>query len=119
MLNLRILEVYSSLVNIFPIASFLGLFLFFELLYIVSKEFFIINYIYNNYLELNMINNYLIYSNNNLYLIGDLLFNHYNIMLIVVGLILLLAMLGAIILTKDFNNKVIEKKNLTKSSITF
>jgi len=55
----------------------------------------------------------------NLYLIGDLLFNHYNIMLIVVGLILLLAMLGAIILTKDFNNKVIEKKNLTKSSITF
>jgi hypothetical protein len=28
-------------------------------------------------------------------------------------------MLGAIILTKDFNNKVIEKKNLTKSSITF
>ena len=119
MLNLRILEVYSSLVNIFPIASFLGLFLFFELFYIVSKEFFILNYIYNNYLELNVINNYLIYSNNNLYLIGDILFNHYNTMLIVVGLILLLAMLGAIILTKDFNNKVIEKRILTKSSITF
>jgi NADH:ubiquinone oxidoreductase subunit 6 (subunit J) len=120
MLNLRILEVYSSLVNIFPIASFLGLFLFFELLYIISKEFYILNYVYNNYFELNVMNNHLILSQSNLYLIGDLLFNHYNTMLIIVGLILLLAMLGAIILTKDLNNAVVKKHNiLSKTKITF
>ena len=81
MLNLRILEVYSSLINIFPIGSFLGIFLFLELFYIVKKEYFLLNYIYNNYLELNVMNNYLILSHNNLYLIGDLLFNHYNLLL--------------------------------------
>jgi NADH:ubiquinone oxidoreductase subunit 6 (subunit J) len=121
MLNLRILEVYSSLINIFPIGSFLGIFLFLELFYIVKKEYFLLNYIYNNYLELNVMNNYLILSHNNLYLIGDLLFNHYNLLLIIVGLILLLAMVGAIILTKDISKSMpIKKYNiLTKSSITF
>lgn len=119
MLNLRILEVYSSLVNIFPIGSFLGIFLLLEFFYIIKKEYFLLNYIYNNYLELGIYNNYLIYSHNNLYLIGDLLFNHYNLLLIIVGLILLLAMVGAIILTKD-NSKSIKKYDiLTKSSITF
>lgn len=121
MLNLRILEVYSSLVNIFPIGSFLGIFLFLELFYIIKKEYFLLNYIYNNYLELNIINNSLILSHNNLYLIGDLLFNHYNLLLIIVGLILLLAMMGAIILTKDTSKSITIKKYdiLTKSSITF
>lgn len=119
MLNLRILEVYSSLVNIFPIGSFLGLFLFLELFYMIKKEYFLLNYIYNNYIELGIFNNYLVYSYNNLYLIGDLLFNHYNLLLIIVGLILLLAMVGAIILTKD-NSKPIKKYDiLDKSSITF
>jgi NADH:ubiquinone oxidoreductase subunit 6 (subunit J) len=65
-------------------------------------------------------NNHLILSHSNLYLIGDLLFNHYNTMLIIVGLILLLAMLGAIILTKDLNNAVVKKHNiLSKTKITF
>lgn len=120
MLNLRILEVYSSLVNIFPIASFLGIFILFELLYILSKNMYSINYIYNNYVEYNIYNNYIIFSMSNLFLIGDLLFNHYNLMLIIVGLILLVAMLGAIILTKDLNNNnKINSNNLKKSTITF
>lgn len=121
MLNLRILEVYSSLINIFPIGSFLGIFLFLELFYIIKKEYFLLSYIYNNYLELNIMSNYLVMSHSNLYLIGDLLFNHYNLLLIIVGLILLLAMVGAIILTKDTSKSIpIKKYNiLTKSSITF
>ena len=119
MLNLRILEVYSSLVNIFPIACFLGLFIFCELLYVISHDFFILNYIYNNYFELNVLNNSLILSNSNLYLIGDLLFNYFNIMLIIVGLILLLAMLGAIILTKDNVNLKRNNILLNKKTISF
>lgn len=118
MLNLRILEVYSSLVNIFPIASFLGLIIFSELYYITIKEYYLINNINNCYYELNLFNNNLILSNSNLYLIGDLLYNHYNIMLIIVGLILLVAMLGAIILTKNINNININVA-LKKKKITF
>lgn len=118
MLNLRILEVYSSLVNIFPIASFLGLIIFVELYYITIKEYYLINNNNNCYYELSLFNYNLILSNSNLYLIGDLLYNHYNIMLIIVGLILLVAMLGAIILTKNINhnNKSI---SLKKKMITF
>jgi NADH:ubiquinone oxidoreductase subunit 6 (subunit J) len=120
MLNLRILEVYSTLVNILPIASFLGLFIFIELYYTITKEYYLLNYVYNNYFEYNLINNSLVLSMSNLYLIGDLLFNHYNLILIIVGLILLVAMLGAIILTKDFNNSNEKRqKKLVKSMITF
>jgi NADH:ubiquinone oxidoreductase subunit 6 (subunit J) len=117
MLNLRILEVYSSLVNIFPIASFLGLIIFVELYYITIKEYYLIHNNNNYYYELSLFNYNLILSHSNLYLIGDLLYNHYNIMLIIVGLILLVAMLGAIILTKNINhnnkNILLKKKNIT------
>lgn len=117
MLNLRILEVYSSLVNIFPIACFLGLFIFFELFYASLQDLYILNYIYNNYFELNIMTHNLILSHNNLYLIGDLLFNYFNTMLVVVGLILLLAMLGAIILTKDHNNINLSNVNLNNVNL--
>jgi len=119
MLNLRIVEVYSSLVNIFPIGIFLGIFSFLELLYVIKNDFFILNFFYNNYYELNLMDNNLIYSHSNLYLVGDLLFNHYNILLVIAGLILLLAMLGAIILTNDKTiNKKLDNKS-AKSSISF
>lgn len=119
MLNLRIVEVYSSLVNIFPIGIFLGLFSFAELFYIIKKDFYLLNFIYNNYYELNVMDNNLVFSQSNLYLIGDLLFNHYNSLLVIAGLILLLAMVGAIILTNDKSNiKKLDNKS-PRSSITF
>jgi NADH:ubiquinone oxidoreductase subunit 6 (subunit J) len=101
MLNLRICEVYNSLINSFPLGIFLGLFFIFELIYILSKDFYLLNYIYNNYMEYNIINQSLINPQSNLYLIGDLLYNHFNNLLIIAGFILLLAMVGTIILTKD------------------
>ncbi len=104
MLNLRICEVYSSLVKSFPLGIFLGFFFIIELIYILSKDFYLLNYMYNNYFEYNVLNYSLINSQSNLYLIGDLLYNHYNCLLIIAGFILLLAMVGAIILTKDENN---------------
>ena len=119
MLNLRIVEVYSSLVNIFPIGIFLGLFSFLELLYVIKNDYFILNFFYNNSYELNLMDNNLIYAQSNLYLVGDLLFNHYNILLVIAGLILLLAMVGAIILTNDKTKvKKLDNKS-SKSSISF
>lgn len=124
MLNLRICEVYSSLVKSFPLGIFLGIFFFLELIYILSKDFYLLSFIYNNYFEYNTINYSLINSQSNLYLIGDLLYNHYNCLLIIAGFILLLAMVGAIILTKDetnINNSLYNKENNIKnrSSIKF
>jgi len=124
MLNLRICEVYSSLVKSFPIGIFLGLFFFCELIYILSKDFYLLNYIYNDFFELNIINYNLIYSSSNLYLIGDLLFNYYYSLLIIAGFILLLGMVGAILLTQDDSKISLSQYNINnhikyKSSITF
>jgi NADH:ubiquinone oxidoreductase subunit 6 (subunit J) len=107
MLNLRICEVYNSLIKSFPLGIFLGLFFILELIYILSKDFYLLNYLYNNYMEYNIINQSLINPQSNLYLIGDLLYNHFNSLLVIAGFILLLAMVGTIILTKDDlkNNK--------------
>lgn len=120
MLNLRIVEVYNTLVSYFPIGCFLGLFFFFEFLFIVKVDldFLSINYLNNNYLELNLINYNLIWSSSNLYLIGDLLFNSFNYLLILAGLILLLAMLGSILLTLDKTYHNINYKKISILSST-
>jgi NADH-quinone oxidoreductase subunit J len=98
MLNLRIVEVYSSLVNYFPIGCILGILFYIFFLYLINYDYNMlsISYINNNLLELN-ISNSLIYSYNNLYLLGDLLYNSYAYLLIYVGLILLLAMMGSMV----------------------
>jgi NADH-quinone oxidoreductase subunit J len=129
MLNLRIVEVYNTLITYFPIASFLSIFFFFEFIYILKNDinFFSIYYINNELLNLNTISYNLVISNSNLYLIGDLLFNSYSYLLVLVGLILLLAMIGSIILTIDIQyhnvkNKKIKYYNNTrilKSRISF
>lgn len=120
MLNLRIVEVYNTLVSYFPIGCFLGLFFFLEFFFIVKidLDFFSINYLNNNFLELNLINCSLILSSSNLYLIGDLLFNSFNYLLIIAGLILLLAMLGSIKLTLDktYHNINYKKINIMTST---
>lgn len=114
MLNLRIVEVYSSLINYFPIGCLLGLLFFLFFFYLIKLDFniFAINYYNNNLLELNFISNTLIYSSNNLFLIGDLLYNSYAYLLIYVALILLLAMLGSMVLTLDNNYHNVQYKKI-------
>lgn len=129
MLNLRIVEVYSSLINFFPIGCLLGILLYLFLIYLLNfdNNLISINYLSNNLLELNQISNSLIYSTNNLFLIGDLLYNSYSYLLIYVGLILLLAMIGSMVLTVDNNYHIIQYKKINnyyntkelKSRITF
>jgi NADH-quinone oxidoreductase subunit J len=114
MLNLRIVEVYNTLISYFPIASFLSIFFFFEFIYILKNDinFFSIYYVNNELLNLNIISYNLVISNSNLYLIGDLLFNSYSYLLILVGLILLLAMIGSIILTIDIQYHNVKNKKI-------
>jgi NADH-quinone oxidoreductase subunit J len=114
MLNLRIVEVYNTLVSYFPIGSFLGLFFFLEFSFIVKNDlnFFSLNYLNNDLLELGIISYNLVWSYSNLYLLGDLLYNSYNYFLIFAGLILLLAMIGSIVLTIDTNYHNVKYKKV-------
>jgi NADH-quinone oxidoreductase subunit J len=114
MLNLRIVEVYNTLISYFPIASFLSIFFFFEFIYILKNDIniFSIYYVNNELLNLNIISYNLVISNSNLYLIGDLLFNSYSYLLVLVGLILLLAMIGSIILTIDIQYHNVKNKKI-------
>jgi NADH:ubiquinone oxidoreductase subunit 6 (subunit J) len=118
MLNLRIVEVYSTLIKSLPIGIFLGLFFFLVFIYIIKHDYFILNYIYNDAFELDTVGHHLIFSPSNLYLIGDILFNHFSILLVIAGLILLLAMVGAIVLTRD-TSRLPKKASTLKSSISF
>ena len=114
MLNLRIVEVYNTIIYSFPIGCALALLLYIFMLYLINIDynFFSLNYKNNNLLELNIITNTLIYSSNNLTLIGDLLYNLYSYFLVYVGCILLLAMIGSMVLTVDNNYHNIQYKKI-------
>ena len=139
MLNLRIVEVYNSLVSFFPIGCFLGFFFFFFFFFFIKFFFFFffffcffgffffsfifflikydfdllsLSYTSNNLLDLSVMSNSLLYSSSNLYLIGDILYNGYSYMLIYAGLLLLLAMIGSMVLTVDSNYHNIKYKKV-------
>lgn len=120
MLNLRIVEVYNSLVSYFPIGSFLGIFFFLLFLFMIKADFqlFAINYNTNNLLELGILSNELLWSYSNLFLLGDVLYNSYSYLLVIAGLILLLAMIGSMALTLDSHYHAVEvrkKENFTST----
>lgn len=114
MLNLRIVEVYNSLVSFFPIGSFLGLFFFSFIFFLIKYDFdfLSLSYTSNNLLDLGIMSNSLLYSSSNLYLIGDILYNSYSYMLIYAGLLLLLAMIGSMVLTVDSNYHNVKYKKV-------
>jgi len=79
--------------------------------------------------DIGEVNNGWVYKINfisNIKLISEVLYNDYAYLLVVAGLILLLAMLGAIVLTVDFNYRVNARKiqlygntRILKSRINF
>jgi NADH:ubiquinone oxidoreductase subunit 6 (subunit J) len=119
MLNLRIVEVYNSLINYFSIGSFLG-FWFFTLFFFSVKndiKFIFVNFIYNNALELNIIANDLLLSYSNLFLLGDLLYNSFSYLLIFAALVLFVSMLGSIVLTIEFDYHTTKYKKIDNYTI--
>jgi len=113
MLNLRIVEVYSTLIKFFPISFLIGLLFYIVLIYLIKENYnFLIINPNNNLLEQNIITNTIIYSSNNLFIIGDIFYNIYPHLLIYVGLILLLAMIGSMVLTVDFNYHNTQRKEI-------
>lgn len=99
MLNLKIVEFYNNFYNYLPIACYISLLFYMNILFIFFNDYNSIediNHEYYHYISL-------IDTRNNIYLIGELIYNFYNHLLIITSLILLISMMGSIILTMNTN----------------
>ena len=103
LLNLRMVEVYSSFYYHIPIGAFVGL-LFYSILFCIfyqkhtiDTELFVLNEF-----KYNLWTSYLMWTSN-LNTIGQVLYNFYSDLFIVIGLILFAAMIGVIVLTVDYD----------------
>lgn len=111
LLNLRLMEVYYINFYYIPLCIFINIFLILVIYLFLLKDFsFFIynNLIINNNLSFTWLNYLNVYNyKNNLYMIGIVLYNNYYIFVIIAGLILFLAMIGAIliVLNVDKNSK--------------
>ncbi len=107
MLNLRIIETHAVFFRYLPIGSFLGLFLFIELIVGIK---FLEN---SSYLMVDFIDWAAIVSRvSNIETIGIALFNFNGVLFFFVGLILFLAMIGAIVIAwkeSKTNENVLEE----------
>lgn len=123
MLNLRIIEVKNIIFNYLPISLFIFIHFLLLIFYIVFYDlsFFLDNVLYVNKNDLLTYN----VKENNIILLGNLLFNHYYYLLIFAADILLLALIGSISITVDFkyrntqinkyNKYLIKKRSFSKS----
>lgn len=113
MLNLKADTMSKDSLKYFPVGSFVGIVFLFEILVIVFNNFknnpypnsFLFNFYQNWYEKID--------SLTEVEVIGQILYTHYVLQFLIVGLILFLAVIGAIILTFDFSHQN------EKSQITF
>lgn len=119
LLNLRMVEAYNSLYYQIPIGGFIAL-SFVALAYILfsnNQQMVITGYInFDNYQISNTWTNYLMLTTN-LALIGEVLYNYYIDLFVVIGLILFASMIGVIVLTVDYDYRVTHA-HISNSSVT-
>lgn len=108
LLNLRMVEVYSSFYYHIPIGSFIGLFFFSTLLFIFSENTVISSHhLFLNFNYYGLWTSYSFWSSN-LSSLGETLYNYYADLFMLIGLILFVAMIGVIILTVDYDYRAKE-----------
>ncbi len=100
MLNIRLLEIYSTFLIYLPLASFLCFILALFMIYFFIKNFNL--FYFDNQI---IYHNWIYYNNIKIKSIGQLLFNDCYILFLGATLLLFVAMLGAIMLTMEKNNK--------------
>lgn len=102
MLNLRIIEYYTTFYNYLPLGFFVGFFIFliFSVVYSLNLNILKVeNIFFDNESNFWLSN---IFYQTNLFHFGSILYNYFYGYVIIVSLILLIAMFGSIILTVDF-----------------
>jgi NADH-quinone oxidoreductase subunit J len=103
MLNVKMSHKSSGLYSLMPVGGFVGLTLFFELGLVLKQSNFsslsnIGNYVYTDWLQFDSINN--------LEAFGQVLYTYYVYYFLLAGVILLIAILGAIVLTMQVQTNV-------------
>ena len=113
MLDINITKLRQSLLNYLPIGILIGSIIFLELFYVVSKSNFI-------FIEKNIIENISNQAINNTKIIGNSLYTDYFLLFQLSGLILLVAMIGAILLTlrKRLGTSISELLNIAEKETT-
>lgn len=106
MLNIKIVELNEKFIKYLPIGGFVILMFLFEILYLIKNFFILQNNILINLTYIEYISNINTYTN--LEGLSQLLFTDYLYLFIICGMILLVAMVGAIILT--LNQKFFNKR---------
>lgn len=101
MLNVRVVEVYNSIIYYLPIGLFLGIFFLIEIIYMIINDFGV-NSIYLFVDHIEFVNPVI---NSNMKLLAEVLFNEYYLLVLFLCWLLLVGMIGAIALTIDVNQK--------------
>jgi len=98
MLNIKLVELNENMLRYLPIGALIGLIFLFEIFLVLENNLVTLNYaIDSNNLNINWDSK--LTSFTNIELIGNILFTNYAYLVLVASLILLVAMIGAIILT--------------------
>jgi len=93
MLNLKIVELRNYYLRYLPIGGFIVFFLFFELSFFVYAEFFSV---YTRFLFFDWFA--YLFNDDNIFVIGSIIYTYYAIYFIFLAIILLVSMMGSIIL---------------------
>ncbi len=114
MLDIKIKNSNIDILKYFPIGFFLGIVFFFEIIYMLLDLLFLNTYRYNIF-----INNYINWfkitdSITDIQALGQILYTHYVIQFLLAGLILLVAVIAAVVLTQDNIIKKPKKQLLFK-----
>ena len=107
MLDINITKQRQTFLNYLPIGLFIGFIILMELIYVVSQS--NVNFVKTNSSYINMSNQIL----ENTKIIGNILYTDYFLLFQLSGIILLVAMIGAIYLTLR-KRKGIKKQNIYK-----
>lgn len=98
MLNIKLVELNENMLRYLPIGALIGLIFLFEIFLVLENNLISLNYtIDTNNLNINWDSK--LTSFTNIELIGNILYTNYSYLVLVASLILLVAMIGAIILT--------------------
>lgn len=102
MLDIKMSSNLKDLFKYFPIGIFFGVIFSFEIFYVITNIFYTNSYNYSDYLKNFYVNWFKKVDNlTDILALGQIIYTHYVIQFLLAGIILLLAVLSSVVLTKD------------------
>lgn len=119
MLNLKSTQFSKEIIHTFPIGSFIGL-VFIGFLYLIMSSNAEINKFSGYFIESNSTEDWFSVTENinNIDVFGNLLYTYYAPLLLIIGVILLIAMIGGVILTKTHYVEKEKKRNFIDQQVS-